>query len=193
MGIGAAAFAGIAVFSRFLDAQQHDRVERAEKEFDVADLRVFEFCLERREFGRHPRVEPAVFGPHRQDHQLVVQVVQVGDQVQRVFEVALLLLALLAQQVHDIHIPEENFLFLLFGKSERLHEFRINRFGAELQCAQQVFQLPEVEDVFGDILFAGLLCGIHGGLRLIRCGPAGNVSCPGCGMPAGGAVKGQWR
>ena len=22
---------------------------------------------------------------------------------------------------------------------------------------------------------------------------SGNVSCPGCGMPAGGAVKGQWR
>ena len=38
-------------------------------------------------------------------HKLQMQVVHIGYQVQRMLQVAALLLALLAQQIHNIHIP----------------------------------------------------------------------------------------
>ena len=91
-----------------------------------------------------------------------MQVVQIADQVQRVFQVPLLLLALLAQQVGDIHVPQQENVFLLLGNIlPRSDELREDRFGAELQRPQQVFQLPEVEDVFGDILAPFVFGDVH--------------------------------
>ena len=64
----------------------------------------------------------------------------------------LLLLALLPEQVGEVQIPEQEDVLLLLGDvPARGDERRENRLGAELQRPQQVFQLPEVEYVFGDI------------------------------------------
>ena len=81
-----------------------------------------------------------------------MQVVQVADQMERVFQMALLLLALLPEQVGEVQIPEQEDVLLLLGDvPARGDERREDRLGAELQRPQQVFQLPEVEYVFGDI------------------------------------------
>ena len=90
-----------------------------------------------------------------------MEVVEVGDEVQGVVEVARLLLTLLSEQPCDIHIPRQEQLLLLRVELARLYECCIDRLGRELQRTQQIFQLPQVEDVLGNILFAFLLCYIH--------------------------------
>ena len=47
--------------------------------------------------------------------QLQMQVVQVADQMERVFQMALLLLALLPEQVGEVQIPEQEDVLLLLG------------------------------------------------------------------------------
>ena len=90
---------------------------------------------------------------HGEFHQLEVQIVHVLNQVQRVFQMSFLLLALLPEQVRKVHVPEQEYVFLLLadvlaGGDER----RKDRFGTELQRPEQVFQLPQIENVFGDVL-----------------------------------------
>ena len=98
-----------------------------------------------------------------------MQVVQVGDQVERVIQVSLLLLPLLPQQVGELHVPLQIDELLLFPEVAGCHELGKNRFGAELQRPQQVFDLPEVEDVFGDVFASFGLGDIHdGGVYLVR-------------------------
>jgi len=101
--------------------------------------------------------------------------VQVGDQVQRVVEVPLPLLALLPQQVGDVHIPFQIEPLLRLGEVAGGDELGVNGFGAELQRPQQVFQLPEVEDVFGDVFAPFGLGYIHDvvfvSLLSVRCVP----------------------
>ena len=87
------------------DTVEHRRVERPEAEFGVARLVASQHRAQAGQFGFEAGVEFAVAGPGGQLHQLQVEVVQVGDQVQRVVEVPLPLLALLPQQVGDVHIP----------------------------------------------------------------------------------------
>lgn len=62
-----------------------------------------------------------------------MEVVQVGDQVQRVVEVPLPLLALLPQQVGDVHIPFQIEPLLRLGEVAGGDELGVNGFGAELQ------------------------------------------------------------
>ena len=87
---------------------------------------------------------------------------EVLDQMQRVLQMAFLLLALLPEQVGEIHVPEQEDVFLLLadvlaGGDER----REDRLGAELQRPEQIFQLPQIEDVFGDILTPFCFGDIH--------------------------------
>ena len=78
---------------------------------------------------------------------------QVADQVQRVFQVSLLGLALLLQEVGQVEVPHQEEVLLLLGDVlARGDKCRVDRLGAELQRPEQVLELPEVEDVFGDVL-----------------------------------------
>ena len=78
---------------------------------------------------------------------------QVADQVQRVFQVSLLGLALLLQEVGQVEVPHQEKVLLFLGDVlARGDECRVDCLGAELQGPEQVLELPEVEDVFGDVL-----------------------------------------
>lgn len=91
-----------------------------------------------------------------------MQVVQIGNQVHRVLQMSALLFSLLAQQAGELHIPDQRLLLLLLAQALLLlHELGIDGLGAELQRAEQVLQLPKVEDVLGDIFLALALCNIH--------------------------------
>ena len=80
-----------------------------------------------------------------------------------------LLFSLLAQQAGELHIPDQRLLLLLLAQALLLlHELGIDGLGAELQRAEQVLQLPEVEDVLGDIFLALALCDIHRIGRLVQ-------------------------
>ncbi len=119
--------------------------------------------------------------------QLQMQVVKIADQMERVIEVSALLLALLAQQVGDLHIPLQKYQFSVVGQLARRDQLRIYRLGAELQRPQQILQLPEVEDVFGDILLAFRLCYVHTAVKLLknpfrRLYGSSTVSCERFGM-----------
>ena len=145
-----------------LDAVEHRGVERPEAELRVAHARIAHHLAQARQQRLQPGVGLTVVRSGGQLHQLQVQVVQVADQVQRVLEVSLLLLALLAQQVDDVHVPhEEDRAARLVEVLARGDELRVDRLGAELQGPQQVLQLPQVEDVFGDVLAAFGLCDVH--------------------------------
>ena len=50
-------------------------------------------------------------------------------------EMSPLLLALLAQEVYDIHIPEQEYLLLLLGHFATSHELRVDSLGTELHGA----------------------------------------------------------
>ena len=80
------------------------------------------------------------------------------------------------QQVGDVHVPEQEYVLLLVGDVlAGGYERREDRFGAELQRPQQVLQLPEVEDVFGDVFAPFGLGYIHDvvfvSLLSVRCVP----------------------
>lgn len=78
---------------------------------------------------------------------------QVADQVQCVFQVSLLGLSLLLQEVGQVEVPHQEKVLLLLGDVlARGDECRVDRLGAELQRPEQVLELPEVEDIFGDVL-----------------------------------------
>ena len=80
-----------------------------------------------------------------------------------------LLFSLLAQQAGELHIPDQRLLLLLLAQALLLlHELGIDGLGAELQRAEQVLQLPEVEDVLGNIFLALALCNIHRIGRLVQ-------------------------
>ena len=85
--------------------------------------------------GGYRGVERTVFLADGQRQQLFVQVIQIVDQMQGVFQMAVFLLAFFAQQVYQIHVPEENLLFFGFVQFAFLHQLRIDRFGTELQGA----------------------------------------------------------
>ena len=91
-----------------------------------------------------------------------MQVVEVLNQMQRMLQMAFLLLALLPEQVGEVHVPEqEDVLLLLADVLAGGDERRKDRLGAELQGPEQVLQLPQVEDVFGDILTPFCFGDIH--------------------------------
>ena len=122
-----------------------------------------------RQFGRKARKTCPILLTDGQLHQLQVEILQVGNQVQSVVQVSLLLLALLAQKVAQLHIPQKDSL-LLFGCGIALGNQRCpDSLGAELQGTQQIFELPQVEYIFGDILATTTLSYIHCSKRcLIR-------------------------
>ena len=106
-------------------------------------------------------------------HQLQVQVVQVADQVERMLQVPFLVLAFLVQEVGDVHVPQQVDVLLLLGDVlAGGDQCREDRLGTELQRPQQVFQLPEVKNVFGDVLPPLGLCYIH-----VVCVFLCNLSC----------------
>ena len=116
-------------------------------------------------------------GPHGELEQLEVEVVHVGDEVERMLQVALLVLALLVEQIDDVHVPEQEEVLLLLGDVlARLDELREDGLGAELQRAQQVLELPQIEDVFGDVFAPFGLCYIHCSTFFNR--PGGPVRSP---------------
>ena len=94
-------------------------------------------------------------------HKVQVEVVKVAYKVERMVEVAALLLALLAQQRGQIEIPCQNLVLALLGHVARRHQLRIYRLGAKLQRPQQILQLPQVEYVLRNVLLAFRLCYIH--------------------------------
>ena len=102
-----------------------------------------------------------------------MQVVQIADQVERMLQVPFLVLAFLMQEVGDVHVPQQVDVLLLLGDVlAGGDQRRENRLGAELQRPQQVFQLPEIKDVFGDVLPPLDLCYIH-----VVCVFLCNLSC----------------
>jgi len=117
------------------DPVQHNGIQSPEEQFHVGDVLFAEFAFERRDFGGYRGVERTVFLADGQRQQLFMQVIQIGDQVQGVFQMAVFLLAFFAQQVYQIHVPEENLLFFGFVQFAFLHQLRIDRFGTELQGA----------------------------------------------------------
>ena len=95
-------------------------------------------------------------------HQLEMQVVQVLNQVEHMFQMPFLLLAFLTEQVRQIHVPEqEDVLLLLADVLARGDQRREDGLGAELQRPEQILQLPEVENVFGDVLPPFCFCNVH--------------------------------
>ena len=98
---------------------------------------------------------------HGQFHQLQMEILQVGNEVQRMVQMSLLLLALFAQEVAQLHIPEK-YRLLLLGCSLALgNECRPNRLGTELQGSKKIFELPEIENIFGNIFATTTLSDIH--------------------------------
>ena len=95
-------------------------------------------------------------------HKLKMEVVQVGNKVQGVVDMSLTLLTLLAKEVYNLHIPVEDILLLLFvGTLDAVDKCSIYCLRAKLQGSQQVLDLPKVEYILGDILFAFLKCYKH--------------------------------
>ena len=92
---------------------------------------------------------------------------QVLNQVQRVFKMSFFLFALLLEQVGQIEVPEQEDVFLLFGDVlAGGDQRREDRLGTELQSAQQIFQLPQVKDIFGDIFAPFGFGNVHFSLNL---------------------------
>ena len=68
----------------------------------------------------------------------------------------------LTEQVRQIHVPEqEDVLLLLADVLARGDQRREDGLGAELQRPEQILQLPEVENVFGDVLPPFCFCNVH--------------------------------
>ena len=141
-----------ALASFALDAVEHRGVERAEAEFRVVHPRVAQNAPQARQLGFEAGVRLAVMRADGEFHQLEMQVVQVLNQVERMFQMPFLLLAFLTEQVRQIHVPEqEDVLLLLADVLARGDQRREDGLGAELQRPEQILQLPEVENVFGDV------------------------------------------
>ena len=143
-----------ALASFALDAVEHRGVERAEAEFRVVHPRVAQNAPQARQLGFEagaPGESLTVVLSDRQLHQLQVQVVQVPYQMQRMLQVSLFLFALFAQQVGDVHVPEQVVVALSLFDSARGDKLRVDGLGAELERPEQVLDLPEVENVFGDV------------------------------------------
>ena len=64
------------------------------------------------------------------------------------------LLLFLTQQVGNIHIPEQHDILLLLWQVAWCDKLRVDSLRAELQSAQQILKLPQIEDVLGNIFFA---------------------------------------
>jgi hypothetical protein len=94
--------------------------------------------------------------------QLKVEVLHITNKVEGVCKVALLLFALLFEQSHEAHIPHKELLFLLLVEvGVGLNKGVVDSLGREPKRTKEVFELPEVEDIFGDVLAPFLLCYIH--------------------------------
>ena len=79
-----------------------------------------------------------------------------------------LVFALFAQQSHEAHIPHKNLLFVALVAVVGFDEGGIDSLGAKFEGSEQVFELPEVEDILGDIFAAFLLCYIHNGAIFLQ-------------------------
>ena len=85
-----------------LDAVEHRGVERAEAEFRVVHPRVAQNAPQARQLGFEAGVRLAVMRADGEFHQLEMQVVQVLNQVERMFQMPFLLLAFLTEQVREL-------------------------------------------------------------------------------------------
>ena len=134
------------------DTIEHSRIQRTETELRIAHLGPPQYGPQTRQFRRQPRVKFPIMRSHRQLHELQMQIVQIRNQMKRMIQVSLPFLTLLPQKIGDIHVPLQIEPLLRLGESARLYQLGMYRFRAELQRPQQVLQLPEIQNIFGDIL-----------------------------------------
>ena len=85
------------LFTFALDAVEHGGVQGPEAQLRVVHARIAQHGAQARQFGFETGVCPAVVFAHGELHQLQMQVVQVADQVERMFQMPFLVLALLMQ------------------------------------------------------------------------------------------------
>ena len=89
--------------------------------------------------GRGENAVVALFPPHGRGEQVAMQVVQIGHQMEGVFQVAATLFALGSQEVHQVGVPQPQGLFLLVVEvGLRLDERLADPIGRELQRTQHI-------------------------------------------------------
>lgn len=103
------------LFALALDAIEHGGVQGPEAQLRVVHARIAQHGAQARQFGFETGVCPAVVLADGELHQLQVQIVQVADQVERMFQMPFFVFALLMQQVGDVHVPEQEYVLLLVG------------------------------------------------------------------------------
>ena len=115
-------FDGTFLFLVTFDAVEHRSIKRPEAKLDIVDFVLAENLAQMGQLGRKSGKQCAVMSSCGKNHELIVQVLQIIDQVMGVFQVTLSILPLFAQQIDQIHVPNQKFLLLVGLHSARLYQ-----------------------------------------------------------------------